>query len=296
MDEPAQGTAKWLQVRLSRVTASQFGAVAGVNPYQSRNDTLQEKLGRPRKPMSEAGRVACAWGVSHEPVARAAYEARTGNICGKQRGCVPHPDYPFLAGSPDGLIGEKGLIEIKCPHFIKVPHSKIPVYYYLQMNGLMEIFDRDWCDYVTWAPCGFKIYRCYRDIELFNWLLPKYTTFFACMQRQADKMPNVTAAEKLETLCRINASIREKVNYTHWAHLEPPAQAWEALPDDPFDECEEPAPQRVKYDELRAKLEDSTGFNFELYMNDIPTEDSENGASDVRSVCSGGSEETAASA
>ena len=262
--EPAQGTPEWHLQRAGRLTASNFGAVAGVNPYQSRNEALQNKLGR-RKEIMGTGAEACAYGTKMEPTARMAYEARTGNICGMQRGCVPHPDYPLLAGSPDGLVGNDGLIEIKCPFYAKQPHVRIPMHYYCQINGLMEIFNRDWCDFVSWSPSGMRIYRCYRDTDLFNYLLPKYMSFIACMQQQLDRMPNFERGEKAAIAHHVQASMDSHIDHDFWREQ---CDFPECEEEPSSDECGESSPV-ARTREAHDRLDDLIGLQFEAFLSQL---------------------------
>lgn len=262
--EPQQGTPEWHLQRAGRLTASMFGAAAGINPYQSRNEALQSKLGR-RSEMTGNGAEACAWGTKHEPVARMAYEARSGNICGLQRGCVPHPTYPQLAGSPDGLVGNEGVIEIKCPFYSKEPHVRIPMHYYCQINGLMEIFNREWCDFISWTPSSMRIFRCYRDPELFNYLLPKYLSFVVCMQKQLDRMPNMERGEKAAITKHIQDSMDAKIDYAFYQHLEP---AYPLFDDEQSSEEEQVVVGATgPTAEALDRLDDLPGIQFESFLS-----------------------------
>jgi hypothetical protein len=92
-----------------------------------------------------------------------------------------------------------------------------------------------------------KIYRVYRDDDLFAYLLDRYMLFYACMKRGCDTLPRVTKMEKEEVLRRISES-DESTNYAFWTYLEPGEQKgrWEGPPDDPFlhssSETEEDSP------------------------------------------------------
>ena len=123
------------------------------------------------------------------------YSAHTGNVV-DNTGLHVHPYISWLAGSPDGLIGTTGLLEVKCPYWRKRDgtriHSEIPAHFYLQMNLCLECTGREWCDFISWAPEGYKIYRITRDTELHEILLPYYLKFFAAMQRQASNPPPPT--------------------------------------------------------------------------------------------------------
>ena len=211
-----QGTPAWFSARKGKLTASNFGAAAGVNPYCSRKKQLRLALGEERWKGDVA---ACTWGTKNEKNAIKDYMIRTGNVV-VSKGLFTHPDYEWLGGSPDGLVGDRGIIEVKCPFIVKKPHTTIPPYYYCQVNGLMEIMDKDWCDFISWTPTEMKIYRVYRDPALFQHLLEKYTTFYSYMKRGCAQIPNTSSREKNETLDAI-AESDKNTGYTFYKHLEP---------------------------------------------------------------------------
>ena len=240
-----QRTPAWFNARRGKLTASNFGTAAGINPYQSKNKYLREQSGLD-PPFT--GNEACSWGTRNEANAIKDYQARTGNVV-RAYGFKMHPDHDWLGGSPDGLVGTQGMIEVKCPFYKQEPHTKIPPHYRCQINGLLEIFDREWCDYVTWTPTKFKVYRVYRDPHLWDLLLGKYTTFYAAMSRGAAMVPRQQNGEKQETLDAIEASV---VDYDFWKLTEPGhlQGVWEAPFDDPFlsqdsdEDCEDAGPPR----------------------------------------------------
>jgi len=226
-----QGTPAWFNARKGKLTASKFGAAAGICPYQSRAKCLRLTLGVEQW---KGNLDACRWGTVNKKNAIKDYMIRTGNVV-VQKGLYEHPDYPWLGGSPDGLVGDVGIIEVKCPFVNKTPHAKIPPIYYCQMNGLMEIMNKEWCDYVSWTPTAMKVYRVYRDPELWDFLIDRYSTFYAFMKRGCDNVPRVTSAEKAEVLRRIEVS-DEQTDYKYWSYVEPGQQGstWDGPPDDPF--------------------------------------------------------------
>ena len=187
MTETRQGTPAWFDARRGKLTASNFGAAAGVCPWVSRNKALRIAIGQEEW---KGDLRACIWGTKNEKNAVKDYMIRTGNVV-THKGLFTHPDYPWLGGSPDGLVGTEGIIEVKCPFVNQRPHLKIPYHYYCQVNGLMEIMDREWCDFVSWTVHGMKIYRVYRDKELFDYLMERYGRFSACMKRGVADLPLV---------------------------------------------------------------------------------------------------------
>ena len=228
-----QGSPAWFAARQGKLTASRFGAAAGIG-YESRRKCLRIAIG---KEEWKGNNLACTWGTQNEKNAVKDYMVRTGNVV-THRGFYEHPVYPWLGGSPDGLVGERGLIEVKCPFIKKECHLHIPPTYYCQINGLMEILDKDWCDFVSWTPTEMKIYRVYRDPELFDYLLDRYCIFYAFMKRGCDAVPRVTSAEKQDVLTRIAKSDETHCFYHFWEALEPGnlRGQWDAPPDfDAFD-------------------------------------------------------------
>ena len=71
-------------------------------------------------------------------------------------GFVVHPTIEGAGASPDGLVGEYGLVEIKCPntatHIQTLLDQKIPEKYVTQMQWQMACAKRDWCDFVSFDP------------------------------------------------------------------------------------------------------------------------------------------------
>ncbi len=216
--DTVQGTPAWFDARKGKLTASNFGAAAGVCPWVSRGKALRQLVGHEEW---KGSLEACQWGTRNEKNAIKDYMMRTGNVV-RSKGLFTHPDYPWLGGSPDGLVGDKGLIEVKCPYYHKKPHLKIPYHYYCQVNGLMEILDREWCDFVSWTPTEMKIYRVYRDPDLFHFLMDRYTLFYASMKRGVADLPNVSSAEKQEVQDAIDES-DARTAYDFWDALEPGA-------------------------------------------------------------------------
>lgn len=156
-----QGSPEWHAARVGKVTASRIVDVMATiksGEAASRRDykwqIVAELLtGKP----AEGGffNQAMQWGVEQEPFARAAYELRYETLV-DQIGLVPHPRIARAAASPDGLVGEDGLIEIKCPktvtHLTTLAEGKIPNEYQLQMCWQMACTGRLWCDFTSFDP------------------------------------------------------------------------------------------------------------------------------------------------
>jgi len=94
------------------------------------------------------------WGLDHEAEAREIYSV-INEVEVLESALVDHPTLKAGA-SPDGLVGEDGLIEIKCPnsatHIQTLISGKAPSKYIPQMQGQMWITGRQWCDFVSFDP------------------------------------------------------------------------------------------------------------------------------------------------
>jgi len=155
-----QGTAEWLQERAGKVTASRIGDVMartktgyGASRANYMADLVAEKLtGNPKQGFTND---AMRWGTETEPQARAMYELVTGHTV-VETGFVPHPTIGGAGASPDGLVGDYGLLEIKCPntatHIKTLRGAEIDRDYLLQMHWQMLCTGRTWCDFVSFDP------------------------------------------------------------------------------------------------------------------------------------------------
>lgn len=152
-----QGSPEWFAMRAGKVTASKAADVmsaittAGYRNYLA--DLVVERLtGNKTESFTNA---AMQWGVDQEPIARAEYEVKTGNLV-DQIAFVDHPTIANFGCSPDGLVGDDGLIEIKCPntatHIDYVMQDKVPTKYIPQIQCQLAVTGRKWCDFVSFDP------------------------------------------------------------------------------------------------------------------------------------------------
>ena len=107
----------WYAERCGKVTASR---VKDLNAKPSKGKALNalgltilaERLTGVQK--ETPTNFAMQWGIDNEPHAIAAYENETGFFV-NGTGLIDHPFIEMLGASPDGLVGENGQIEVKCP-------------------------------------------------------------------------------------------------------------------------------------------------------------------------------------
>lgn len=165
-----QGSPEWFEARRGFVGASAINDVMATTKSGGEAATRRNLRARI---ISERLTGVCAdsfsstamqWGVDNEPIARANYEVLYG-VDVDQVGFILHPEIKMTGASPDGLIGDDGLIEIKCPntatHIDYLLGGVPPMEYRNQMLWQMECTGRKWCDFVSFDP------RMPDDMQLF---------------------------------------------------------------------------------------------------------------------------------
>jgi putative phage-type endonuclease len=146
--QPDQRSAEWYEGRKGRITASRVGSILGLSKYKTRAEVLREMVREHfDAPREFVGNEATEYGQAHEADALNAYEQRFA-VMVEPCGLIPHPVHDFLAASPDGLVGEHGLVECKCP--FRSRYTTPSAEYIAQMQLQMACTDRDWCDFVIW--------------------------------------------------------------------------------------------------------------------------------------------------
>lgn len=160
MDQIEQGSAAWFEARLGRVTASRVADVVAKTKsgYSTSRANYMAELVAERLTGNKAEsftNAAMQWGTDQEPEARLAYEFRT-NATVELIGFVPHQTIEMSGASPDGLVGDDGLVEIKCPntatHIETLLTGVIPGKYETQMLWQMACSGRAWCDFASFDP------------------------------------------------------------------------------------------------------------------------------------------------
>ena len=155
-----QRTAEWRAIRCGKATASRIsdalaqtksGWGAGRANYMAQ--LVAERL--TNECAESFTSAAMQWGTDQEPQARLAYELTTGSDV-LEEGFIIHPDIPDAGASPDGLVGDDGMLEIKCPntatHINTLRTKKIDKKYIIQMQWQLCCANRDWCDFVSYDP------------------------------------------------------------------------------------------------------------------------------------------------
>jgi len=166
-----QGTDEWLELRLGVITASKYKDVLAKGAGKTRKSYMQklaaEKL--TGASVETFKNDAMQWGTETEPQARSTYELMQ---------CEDVEEVAFILHdtintgvSPDGLVGNDGLVEFKCPvtttQIETFLSGKMPTAHSAQVQGQMWVSEREWCDFVSFDPRinGASSYFCTRIVR-----------------------------------------------------------------------------------------------------------------------------------
>lgn len=185
----------WRSERLKRLTASNFGQICKMRDRTPRTKTVINIL------YKKICTFSTSWGKDNEPLALEKIRNALPQHLISECGFFVHSSEPFLGASPDGLVDDNGIIEIKCPFSAKefrtvleaAQNRKVTgcaVYnnqlvlktnsnYYYQIQGQLEVTNRDFCLFCVWIPNDFVIQKIERNPEFWNdKMLPKLKKFY----------------------------------------------------------------------------------------------------------------------
>lgn len=163
-----QGTDEWLQLRRGVITCSELKVLVTPTGKIASNDTsrkyLHQLLAERVFDGQEQGFYNDDMMRGHllEPFARNLYAEHFAPV--EQCGFITR-DYGGhrIGCSPDGLVGDDGLIEIKSRlakhHIASLLAGDVPAEYLPQIQGGLAVSGRAWCDFISYTP-GLPFYRC----------------------------------------------------------------------------------------------------------------------------------------
>jgi putative phage-type endonuclease len=199
MEQIEQRSDDWFAARLGKVTASSLHKVLAKTKtgYGADRGNYMTQLVLERVTGNKADSFSSAamqWGVDQEPFARAAYETTQG-VMVDEIGFIQHPTIEMAGASPDGLVGDDGMVEIKCPESktaLECWLSDNPVEskYFAQMQWQMRCADRSWCDYVVFDP-----------------RMPAKAQLFVKRVERDDAWLETTEAEVIKFLAEVDAKV-----------------------------------------------------------------------------------------
>ena len=176
-----QNTTEWLELRKSKIGASDAPIIMGVSPWSTPYRLWAEKLGLEQpQPMN----AAMARGLAMQDEALCVFEKMSGLTMFPE--VRFHPNYPFLMASLDGIDLEgKNIVEIKCPGQLAhnmAKEGKIPSHYYPQLQHQMEVCGLPSMHYFSYDGSEGVIITVDKDEEYVASLLAKEIQFWNCMQ------------------------------------------------------------------------------------------------------------------
>ena len=198
-----QGTQEWLQTRLGKITSSTIHKIMSSKENSSTRTRLLQDLiferisGSPTKNIVTA---PMARGLELESEARKAYELQNEIVT--LSGFIEHPTIKDAGASPDGLVGDDGLIEIKCLN--KKSHEEIirkqilPRQYYIQIQFQLACTQRLWCDFVAYHPDADKplyVQRIMPEIKLIKEIHDKALVFISEVEEKYKAMKKRNSEE-----------------------------------------------------------------------------------------------------
>lgn len=195
-----QGSDEWLKLRLGMITASRMGDLMsngrGSAPSKTAEsymiELIAERLTGESKPFFE--NYAMKWGTETEPQARAMFELMEG-VDVEEVAFIKRDE--FIGVSPDGLIDDDGMFEIKCPNtstqikrFFDNDYSSD---YSAQIQAQLWVAERDYCQFLSFDPrinteASYLLTKVYRDDDYIKKMETKTAQFIETMQEMLTKL------------------------------------------------------------------------------------------------------------
>lgn len=204
-----QGTPEWFAARAGKVTASRVADImrrtkSGYSTSRANYaaELLVERLTGQCEPSYTS--PAMQWGKDQEPFARQAYSA-LHDVEVYEVGFVDHPEVAMSGASPDGYVGECGLVEIKCPltatHLDTLLNGTINPDYVTQVQWQLACTGREWCDFVSFDPrlpeeLRLYVHRIPRDGSRIIEMETEVTDFVRALDAQVELLRNRFALGK----------------------------------------------------------------------------------------------------
>lgn len=211
-----QGSDEWKVARAARVTASRVPHVLsrsrdrkseGTTRANYKAQIIAEILsGLPQE--NGYSNEDMEGGIENEPLARSAYEVLTDQLADLV-GFVVHPRLDRSGASPDGLVGTKGMVQIKCPkpavHIGYRIAGVVPSKYEPQIAWELDTCEREWSDFVSYcpvfpAPVNLFVVRQIHDQKRAREITAEINQFNREVDELIEKLTGRSVEEYLERL------------------------------------------------------------------------------------------------
>jgi len=197
-----QGTDAWLELRKGFITASRFKDVIsngrGGAPSKTRLSYMYQLAAEAITGEREESFSSeyMEWGTKTEPQARSMYEFDSGHNA-EEVTFIKWSDNHIVGISPDGLVGDDGGLEIKCPktttQIATFLSEKMPTCHKAQVQGSMWVTGREWWDFVSFDPridgdASYFCQRQFRDEKYISELEEKCLAFESELNEMISKL------------------------------------------------------------------------------------------------------------
>jgi len=202
-----QNSPEWLQARCGSLGASGITEALATTKggWGASRENIKARLIAERltgNPQDSFTNAAMQWGHDQEDNAANAYSFITGNKV-ETCGLFPHPSLNGSHASPDRLVGDDGLVEIKCPntatHIDTLKTQKVPGKYITQIMWQLACTGRQWCDFVSYDP------RLPEELQLFVSRIERDNDRIAKMESDVEQFLNEVQAD-IETLQNLRSN------------------------------------------------------------------------------------------
>lgn len=156
-----QKTPEWYKARENMISASDFAQALNKGKFGTQKQLIIKKV----NPVDDfKSNMFFIWGNMFEQAACDIYSLLNNKIKIHDFGLIKHKNLDFFGASPDGISDIGIMLEIKCPLKRKItPDSDVPIQYYYQIQGQLEVCELDECDYFE---CAFSMYNNFEDFSI----------------------------------------------------------------------------------------------------------------------------------
>lgn len=199
-----QKSKEWFKARRHKLTGSNVGAALGLNPWKTPEDLIRQMVREYHGAEPDfTGNVATEYGSLHEPLAVMDYMGQTG-YHPEECGFFVHPEHDWLGASPDALIGDNCILEVKCPFGLRNKKGVDLVFktaeqqphYYAQMQMEMACTGRDKAHFYQWAQHGSILEMVEFSQTWWDENLPKMREFYNWYLSELDNPAHIEPKEK----------------------------------------------------------------------------------------------------